>query len=60
MSDERSYELGRQAARAGDPDWRDYMPLRWHIERWWSIHWPAVLTLLLLVGAVVGLLLWMR
>jgi hypothetical protein len=50
----RSYEAAAQARRDHDPDWRDLMPIRWHLVRWWSIHWPP-LAVLLAVLAVMAL-----
>ncbi len=44
---------GIEALRAGDPDWRNLMPLGWRLSRWWDIHWPAALTVVLLAGLIV-------
>jgi hypothetical protein len=51
---DRSYEAARQAIRDRDEGWRDYMPVRWHVARWWWIWGPPLLALLavLAVGAL--------
>jgi hypothetical protein len=34
-------------------NWRAHMPMRWHIERWWSLNWPIPASCAVLMGVLI-------